>query len=195
MRFLMALLMTVSVSVHADLGELIQAYDQTSWQTQDAGAKLSELEGQLAAVNAMDDSSEVLMWRGAIGASVAREKGGVGALGAIKAAKKSLEASLDADGQNHMARAILANLLAKAPGWPLSVGNKKDAAALFESVLKAQPDNLIALQGFGDLMLAKKQPDEARGYYTAALQASPREGREMADIARQAQIKAQLDAL
>ena len=195
MRILLALLLSISLHAQADLASLIQAYDNTSWKTADSAVKLSELESQLATADAMAESSEVLMWRGAIAASVAREKGGVAALSTIKAAKKSLEAAIDADGSNHMAKAILANLLAKAPGWPLSVGNKKKAAAMFEAVLKAEPTNLLALQGYGDLMVAKKQPDDARGYYAAALQVTPRAGREMADQARQAEIKAQIDAL
>ena len=94
--------------------DLIQRYDATSWQQSDEKAKLSELEGQLAELEAMTETSEVLMWQGAVGASIAREKGGAGALGLIKRAKKDLDAALEADESNHMARAIRGNIFAKA---------------------------------------------------------------------------------
>lgn len=115
MKPLIAALMLFSASAFADLGTLISDYDATVWQNTDEKSRMTQLETQLETANALPESSEVLMWRGAIGASVAREKGGVGALGIIKQAKKDLEAAIDADASNHMAGAILANLLAKAP--------------------------------------------------------------------------------
>ena len=48
----------------ADLTDLIQRYDATSWQQSDEKAKLNELEGQLAELEAMTETSEVLMWQG-----------------------------------------------------------------------------------------------------------------------------------
>lgn len=195
MRQFLACLMLISTSAFAQLAELVSDYDATVWQNADEKSRMTQLQSQLDAVNAMDASSEVLMWRGAIGASVAREKGGVGALGIIKQAKNDLEAARKADGNNHMAGAILANLLAKAPGWPLSVGNKKKAKALFIDVLQVDPNNILALQGYGELMVDAGQVDEARGLFERALQLNPRPGREMADQARQEQIRALLAAL
>lgn len=179
----------------ADLADLIQRYDATNWQQSDEKAKLSELEGQLAELEAMTETSEVLMWQGAIGASIAREKGGAGALGLIKRAKKDLDAALEAEASNHMARAIRGNIFAKAPGWPLSVGSSKKARADFEAALAAQPDNILALQGYGEFLAEEGETDKARAQFEKALTLAPRAGREMADKARQDQIRGLLDAL
>ena len=73
-----------------DSAGLIQDYDQTSWQVSDTGAQIAAFEDQLAAWQQLDDTSEVLMWRGAVAASIARAKGGVGAFGLLKQAKKDL---------------------------------------------------------------------------------------------------------
>ena len=195
MRHFLASLLLLSTTAFADLGGLIGDYDATVWQNADDASRLSQLEAQLDQANAMDESSEVLMWRGAIGASVAREKGGVGALGIIKQAKKDLEASVKADPSNDMASAILANLLGKAPGWPLSVGNKKKADQMFTQVLQANPNNILALQGYAELMIEQGKPDEAKGLLARALQLAPRDGREMADEARQTQIRDLMNSL
>ena len=178
-----------------DSAGLIQDYDQTSWQESDTGAQIAAFEDQLAAWQQLDDTSEVLMWRGAVAASIARAKGGVGALGLLKQAKKDLDAAIQADPDNSMAVAIQANLFAKAPGWPLSVGNSKKAAAGFTKALAADPSNILALQGYGEFLAEKGDIPGAKIQYRKALTLAPRVGREMADQARQQTIQGLLDAL
>lgn len=179
----------------ADLTDLIQRYDQTSWQVSDEDTQLSEFEAQLAELEGMSETSEVLMWQGAVAASMARIKGGAGALGLIKQAKKDLDAALDVDPDNAMARAIRGNIFAKAPGWPLSVGSKKKAAADFVQALQAQPNNILALQGYGEFLADQGDRDQARIQYQKALGVEPRVGREMADTERQKAIQALLNSL
>ena len=94
-----------------------------------------------------------------------------------------------------MARAIRGNIFAKAPGWPLSVGSSKKARADFEAALAAQPDNILALQGYGEFLAEEGETDKARAQFEKALTLAPRSGREMADKARQDQIQGLLDAL
>lgn len=193
---LLSFLTLFSVAVWAsDIDALIAEYDQVSWQVTDTDAQISAFETQLSQWEALSETSEVLMWQGAVAASIARAKGGVGALGLIKQAKKDLDAAIKADAENSMAVAIRANLLAKAPGWPLSVGNKKKAAAGFAEALAADPDNILALQGYGEFLAEKGETDAAKIQYQKALKLAPRTGREMADQARQQQIKGLLDAL
>lgn len=193
-RFLFALMLITPLAWGASLQDVISDYDQASWQESNADARLNAFEAQLAELEAMAVSPEVLMWRGAVKASIAREKGGVGALKLIKAARKDLRDAQKGPVKD-MAGAILANLLAKAPGWPVSVGNVVKAEDLFKQVLASDPSNLIALQGYGELLAEQGKTAEARGYYEAALEVKPRPGREMADEARQVQIKALLSAL
>ena len=74
---------------------------------------------------------------------------------------------------------------AKAPGWPLSVGNSKKAAAGFAKALVADPNNTLALQGYGEFLVEKGDIPGAKIQYRKALTLPPRVGREMADQARQ----------
>ncbi len=179
----------------ADMTGLIERYDQASWQITDQDQQLAAFESQLGELEAMPETSDVLMWQGAVAASIARLKGGTSALGLIKQAKKDLDAAIKADEANAMAQAIRGNIFAKAPGWPLSVGSSKKAAADFADALAAQPDNILALQGYGEFLADKGDVEQARIQFKKALMLSPRQGREMADAARQKQIQALLDAL
>ena len=178
----------------ADLTALIADYDQASWQTSDKDARLAAFEAQLDQLDAMEQSAEVNMWQGAIKASVARDLGGRSALALLKESRNHLLEAQSGPSEN-MATAILANVLAKAPGWPLSVGNDKKAAELFNQALAANPDNIIALQGYGELLADKGDDAQARVHFEKALAVAPRAGREMADAARQVQIQALLNDL
>ncbi len=65
--------------------------------------------------------SRVLVWRGIILASHAREAGGLAALGSAKEARRLLERAveLDPEGHNGSAWVTLGALYHRAPGWPL----------------------------------------------------------------------------
>lgn len=192
---LTASLLAFMAPAWADLTDLIARYDQTSWQVSDTDQQMAEFEAQLAELEAMDETSEVLMWQGAVAASIARAKGGAGALGLIKQAKKDLDAAVELDSGNDMALAIRGNIFAKAPGWPLSVGSAKKAAADFTAALEADPNNILALQGYGEFLADKGQTDSARVQFAKALAVDDRPGREMADQARKQAIQELLNAL
>lgn len=178
----------------ADLTDVVADYDRAAWQLDDKDARLAAFETQLNTLDAMAQTPDVQLWQGAIKASVARDLGGRSALALLKESRNHLQEAQKGPSEN-MASAILANLLAKAPGWPLSVGNGKKAAALFEQTLAANPDNIVALQGYGELLADQGKTAEARAQFQKALQVAPRTGREMADQARKAQIQTLLDGL
>ena len=64
-----------------------------------------------------------------------------------------------------------------------------------EMCIRDRPDNILALQGYGEFLADEGETDKARAQFEKALTLAPRVGREMADKARQDQIQGLLDAL
>ncbi|MCW4149487.1 TRAP transporter TatT component family protein [Halomonas sp. 18H] len=111
------------------------------------GEALSALAEEAAALaQANPDVSDVLINQGVILASLARETGGLDALGPAKQARRVLERAIELDprGRQGSAQVTLGALYARAPGWPVAFGDDETAEAMFQRALELQPQGIAA---------------------------------------------------
>lgn len=136
-------------------------------------------------------SAELYIWRGIIKSTYAGVKGGLDALGYAKAAKADLEEALelDADALQGSAYTSLGTLYFNVPGWPIGFGDDKKAEKLLKRALIINPDGIDSNYFYGDYLRKEGRYDEAKMYMEKALQASPREGRPLADQGRKEEIR------
>ena len=141
--------------------------------------------------------AEPMIWQAIILSSYAKFQGGLGALDKIKQARDELLAAekLDATALDGSAYTSLGSLYAKAPGWPLSFGDKKKAKAYLEKALQLNPKGIDPNFFYGELLADMGERDQARHYLEAAMSAPSRVGREDADVGRRNEIRAALDKL
>jgi tetratricopeptide (TPR) repeat protein len=146
------------------------------------------------AVSTNPKSAELLIWNGIIKSSYAGARGGLGALGLAKDARKSLEKALEVDGDalNGSAYTSLGTLYSNVPGWPVGFGSDKKAVQLFEKALKIDPEGIDSNYFYADYLLQHKRFEEAERYLLKAQNAAPRPNRPLADAGRQEEIQAAL---
>ena len=155
----------------------------------EALAVLAEEVGQVAASHPRD--AEALIWQGIVLATLAGEKGGLGALGLAKDARASLEQALEMDPRalNGSAYTSLGSLYYQVPGWPIGFGNDKKARELLRQGLEIDPDGIDSNYFWGDFLLSEGEYEQAVAALQKALAAPPRPGREVADEGRRGEIR------
>lgn len=138
--------------------------------------------------------AEAWIWPGIIRSTLAGAKGGLGALGAAKAARRDLERALALDpaALDGSACASLGTLYYKVPGWPIGFGDDEKAERLLRQALQINPDGIDANYFYGEFLYEQGRRAEAREHLLRARAAAPRPGRELADRGRQAEIAALL---
>lgn len=138
--------------------------------------------------------AEPLVWQAIIESSHAKFAGGLNALDLIKQARQHLldAEKLDATALDGSVYTSLGSLYAKAPGWPLSFGDKKKARVYLERALVQNPDGIDPNFFYGELLIASGETQRGRESLERALRAPPRPGREDADAGRRAEIEAAL---
>lgn len=143
------------------------------------------------------DRAEPLIWQGIVLSTYAGAKGGLGALGLVKDARKSLEAALaiDANALEGSAYTSLGSLYYQVPGWPLGFGNDDKARVHLQKALAINADGIDANYFFGDFLLEQGEPERARTYLRKVLQAPARPGREVADAGRREEARKRLETL
>lgn len=199
------LLLAVVLPAHADaFGDRVaglqhgwaQAYYQVPDKQKEASfdALLSQSEQLLAEYPARP---EPMIWNAIILSSAAKFQGGLGALDKIKRARSLLLGAekIDPAALDGSVYTSLGSLYAKAPGWPLAFGDKKQAAVYLRQALAINPDGIDPNYFYGELLLEQKQKAEAQRYLDKALAAAPRPGREDADAGRRAEIQQALAML
>jgi tetratricopeptide (TPR) repeat protein len=141
--------------------------------------------------------AEPLIWHAIVEASFAGAKGGLGALGHVKNAKKSLESAikLDASALQGSAYTSLGSLYYQVPGWPIGFGDKQMAADYLKKALSLNPDGIDANYFYGELLYKNDELAEAEKHLRAALKAPARAGRELADAGRRKEVQALLDKI
>ncbi|MBC7161739.1 tetratricopeptide repeat protein [Immundisolibacter sp.] len=134
--------------------------------------------------------AEGWIWSGIIRSTLAGAKGGLGALGIAKAAKRDLERAIELDpaALDGSAYTSLGTLYAKVPGWPVGFGNEKKAQSLLQEALRINPDGIDANYFYGQFLYEHDRRAEAETYLQRAAKAAPRPGRELADRGRQKEI-------
>jgi tetratricopeptide (TPR) repeat protein len=147
-----------------------------------------------AALASNPDSAELLIWNGIIKSSYAGVKGGLGALGLAKDARKSLEKALQLDDKalDGSAYTSLGTLYSNVPGWPVGFGNDKKAVQLLQKALEINPDGIDSNYFYADYLLQHKEFDKAEQFLLKAQSAPPRPDRPVADAGRQEEIHAAL---
>jgi tetratricopeptide (TPR) repeat protein len=140
------------------------------------------------------DSAGVLIWHGIVVASHAGAKGGLGALGLAKTAKKDFEAALQADPKalGGSAYTSLGSLYYQVPGWPIGFGDKDKAREYLQQGLALNPDGIDANFFLGDFLYRQGDLAGSERCLRKALQAAPRPGRKLADSGRRAEAEALL---
>ena len=141
--------------------------------------------------------AEPQIWYGIIAASYAGARGGLGALGLAKDAKKALEQALEIDPKalEGSAYTSLGSLYYQVPGWPIGFGSDDKARALLDKALALNPDGIDPNYFMGDFLYRKGDYAAARQALDKALKAPPRPGREAADQGRRKEIEALLAAM
>jgi tetratricopeptide (TPR) repeat protein len=178
------------------------AHLQTRWaevkyqvpeaQQEDALAKLAAEAETLR--KAHQDRAPYLIWEGIIRATYAGAKGGLGALGECKTARKLFEDSikLDPTALAGSAYTSLGSLYDQVPGWPIGFGDDDEAKKNLLQGLELNPDGIDANYFYGDYLLDEDEYAAALTAFEKALQAPPRPGRESADAGRRAEIDAKI---
>ena len=150
-----------------------------------------------AVVVANPKQAAPLIWRGIIKSTLAGKKGGLGALGLAKAAKKDLEKSitLDATAMQGSALTSLGTLYLNVPGWPVGFGSDKEAEKFLLKAIAINPDGIDSNYFYADFLMAKKRNQEAATYFRKAQNAAPRLNRPLADAGRQKEIATALESI
>jgi len=157
-----------------------------------------QLAGEAEAfVDAYPERAEPLIWQGIVLSTYAGAKGGLGALGLVKDARKSLEHALeiDPDALEGSAYTSLGSLYYQVPGWPLGFGDDDKARQFLLQALELNPDGIDPNYFYGDFLIEQDQPERAREYLNKALNAPERPGRPVADAGRREEIRSKLETL
>lgn len=186
----------LDISINAIQHEWAQANYVTAKDAQEAAFKnLTVLAHQITQKHG--NAPEALIWEGITNASYAKAKGG---LGALKIAEKARDLLLAAERLNPnalqgSAYTSLGSLYYKVPGWPIGFGDKKIAKEYLEKALQINPYGIDTNYFYADYLCEIGENKLAVQYYEKALKASPREGREDADLGRKAEIEAGIKRL
>jgi hypothetical protein len=142
------------------------------------------------ALNNNPTSADILIWRGIIKSSFAGVKGGLGALSLIKESKQDLEKALDINDKalSGSAYTSLGVLYFKAPGWPISFGDDKEAEKLLQTALQINQDGIDSNFFYAEFLRDQGDLVNAKVYLEKAKRAPARSNRPVADKGRQEDI-------
>ena len=145
-----------------------------------------------AAANANVGNSDLLIVEGIVQASLAREIGGLSALGAAKQARRVLERAIeiDSDGHEGSAYVTLGALYDRAPGWPVAFGDSETAEQMFKRALEIRPDGMDVNFYYAAFLADEGREAEALEYARRAEQGTPRADRRASDEALRAEARA-----
>lgn len=141
------------------------------------------------------DRAEPLIWQGIVLSTYAGARGGLGVLGLVKDARKSLEAAIaiEEGALQGSAYTSLGSLYYQVPGWPVSFGDDDQAEKYLQKALAINPEGIDPNYFFGDFLLEQGEDSRAQIYLKKALSAPPRPGREIADAGRKQEISERIE--
>lgn len=203
LSFLVVMVLALPVwaeDMEAGLATVQQRWAHIQYELPESGREKAFEElaaGAAKLVEAYPGRAEPLIWQGIVLSTYAGAKGGLGALGLVKEARRSLESALDIDPKalDGSAYTSLGSLYYQVPGWPLSFGDDKQAEKYLQKALAINPTGIDPNYFFGDYLLEQGDPERAKVYLNNALNASPRPGREIADAGRREEILNRLGKL
>ena len=124
----------------------------------DKGKALAE-----RATKANSNKPEGFYWIAANIGKAGLDRGILNSLMNVKPMKAALDRVLAIDPSYSDAHRVLADLYAKVPGWPLSIGDSKKAVAHAEAALKAKPLDIRYNRSGAEAYLDAKNPKAAKG--------------------------------
>ena len=166
----------------------VSDHDQQLAQMADLASEADQLTA------AFPGRAEPLVWSAIIKSTEAGIKGGMGALGLAKQARRELEQAIAIDGAvlGGSAYTSLGSLYYQVPGGLIGFGSKKKARANLQKALSINPDGIDANYFYGDFLLRRKDYKGAIAAFEHALAAPARPSRPLADQGRRAEIAAGL---
>lgn len=141
--------------------------------------------------------AEPLIWQGIIESSYAGAKGGLGALGHVKNAKKTFEKALEINPSalDGSAYTSLGSLYYQVPGWPIGFGDDKKATEFLKKGLAINPDGIDPNYFYGDFLFRNGDLAGSERALRKALSAPARNGRKVADDGRRKEINQILEKI
>ena len=197
-----ALLLAASMNtwggMEEDVGQVRQEWERIKYKVaakeqEEAYEKLAKESARV--VTLYPTRAEPAIWHGIIEASYAGAKGGLGGLSLARSAKKSLEQALTIDPRalDGSAYTSLGSLYYQVPGWPIGFGDDKRALEFLQKGLAVNPDGIDPNYFYGDFLFRTGDYAGAEQALRKALQAPPREGRQLADEGRRKEINELLE--
>ncbi|HZM46195.1 MAG TPA: tetratricopeptide repeat protein [Burkholderiales bacterium] len=197
-----ALLLAASLNawggMEEDVGQVRQEWERIKYKVaakeqEEAYEKLAKESARV--VTLYPTRAEPAIWHGIIEASYAGAKGGLGGLSLARSAKKSLEQALTIDPRalDGSAYTSLGSLYYQVPGWPIGFGDDKRALEFLQKGLAVNPDGIDPNYFYGDFLFRTGDYAGAEQALRKALQAPPREGRQLADEGRRKEINELLE--
>lgn len=177
-------------TVQDEISSLQHDWAIINYQTPDPSVQLEKMDAlarQADQVSARwPDRAEPLVWSAIIKSTEAGIKGGMGALGLAKQARRELQQAIAIDGTalNGSAYTSLGSLYYQVPGRPIGFGSKKKALANLQKALAINPDGIDANYFYGDYLMHRKKYKEAITAFEHALAAPARPNRPVADAGR-----------
>ena len=172
-----------------ELIAIIRDYDAASYDITDNDAKINAYDAvaQRAArlAKQFPTRAEPLVWQGQ---SQAAQSAADRSLGLAKQARKTLETALAMTPNAYAIEAYstLGSMYANIPGFPLAFGDKKKARECYQKALAVNSSSIGANLGYAHLLFKADDYVGAIKHATAALNGTPRPGREKADKAARA---------
>ena len=201
---LVSMLATLSLNAYAGVEEdvlhLQQEWEKVKYQSPNAqhekGFETLVKEAEKLAAK-YPTRAEPMIWYGIIESSYAGAKGGLGALGHVKNAKKNFEKALEinANALDGSAYTSLGSLYYQVPGWPIGFGDDKKAAEYLKKGLSINPDGIDPNFFLGDFLFRSGDLVGAEKSLRKALQAPNRAGRQVADEGRRKEINQLLEKI
>lgn len=188
-------------AIDADILALKQSWAEANYHSVDKAARAAALEALQARSHALTEKypqrAEPLIWEGIVYSSYADAKGGLGALGAAKTARRLFESAIaiDATALEGSALGSLGVLYAKVPGFPIGFGDRKKARELLQKAVAASPGGIDSNYFLGEFLAENDDVPGGIRHLQRALQAPDRPGQEMADQGRREQVRSLLAKL
>lgn len=176
------------------IANLQKSWAQIKYRTpakQQAGQFAVLAEQARVATGQYADDAGVWVWSGIIRASYAGAKGGLGALSAVKEAKKDLERAIAIDGSvlDGAAYTSLGSLYYQVPGWPIGFGDDKKADEYLRKGLQFGATDVDANYFYADYLFQQKEFAQALMYLKRAESAPADPLRPLASEGRLGEIK------
>jgi tetratricopeptide (TPR) repeat protein len=198
--FLVAPTAYAEETIDSGIAQLQHEWAAINYQTPDPAQQLDKMAALAVKADQLTASwpnrAEPLVWSAIIKSTEAGMKGGMGALGLAKQARRELEQAIAIDGTALSGSAFtsLGSLYYQVPGRPIGFGSKKKALANLQKALAINPDGIDANYFYGDYLMHRKKYKEAIIVFKHALAAPVRPSRPIADQGRHQEIEAAIKA-